>query len=276
MNPEELLNVIDKNYLPMINKYFFKSKLLYVNNSDYLKNHPDLRELKRYFDKEENRLLLYKYISEDTVKHNKHDVNDGFLSFSHPENFNDPFDCNCNLSDKVSVMDSFRVLCMTTIYNNILMWSHYANYHTRFRFGYSFYDIVDQILKMNDKGVCVMGQVSYKDKRPKQVSTRYSFSYSDLKFYINATFTKFIDWQYEKEFRFVLIVDKDNIDNSYRDIKDEDIPKESHVDNFIRINCDVVERYNGVNGNGHNIITKNGPKKVTKLNKHKQKYIIHK
>lgn len=89
---------------------------------------------------------------------------------------------------------------------------------------------------MDDKGGCVMGLVSYKDTRPKQVSTRYSFSYSDLKFYINATFTKFIDWKYEKEFRFVLIFS-------------DDIEKEIKVresDDFRAIDATIRNRYKGL------------------------------
>lgn len=280
LSPEELLGVIDEKYLTMIDKYYIDSENLFVKNADYLENQTDLTELRKYFYNEEKRFLLYKYISEATVKnYNKnynHSVNDGDLSFSHPDKFNDPFDCNCLLSYGGDLMNRFRVLCMTPIYNNILMWSHYACEHKGYCYGYSFYDILNKIERLDTRGLCLIGFVNYKGTRPKQNSKLAKFSYSDLKFYINATFTKFIDWQYEKEFRFVLIVDKDNIDNAYRDVKDEDIPKDSQVASYITINCDILERYNGVKGDGHDIMTKNGPKKVTKLIKDKQKYLIYK
>lgn len=279
VNPEVLLSIIDEKYLTMIDKYYIDSENLFVKNADYLENQADLTELRKYFDNEEKRFLLYKYISEATVKnYNKnynHSVNDGDLSFSHPDKFNDPFDCNCLLSNGGDVMGRFRVLCMTPIYNNILMWSHYASEHKGYCYGYSFYDILNKIERLDTRGLCLIGLVNYKRTRPLQKSKLAKFSYSDLKFYINATFTKFIDWQYEKEFRFVLIVDDDN-NKTYGEMNDEYMPKLSNVNNYITINCNVLERYNGVKGDGHDIITKTGPKKVTKLQKDDQKYLIYK
>lgn len=208
LNPDQLLKEIDKNHLGMIEKYFLNSNYLYKNNDDIVREHLDLKELRNYFYKEGKRFLFYKYFSKDTVTDNKYSVNDGALYFSHPDNFNDPFDCNCVLSNDVSVMDRFRVLCMAPIYNNILMWSHYADEHKGYCFGYSYDDVLSKIENINNKGLCLIGFVNYESKRPRQKSSLPYFSYSDLKFYIDATFTKFIDWQYEKEFRFVLIVDK--------------------------------------------------------------------
>lgn len=276
LNPEKLLKEIDRDHLGLIEKYFLNSNYSFKNSEENARKHSDLKEFREYFDKEDKRLLIYKYISKDTVSDHRHRVNDGDLSFSHPDNFNDPFDCNCLLSNDVSVMDRFRVLCMTPIYNNILMWSHYANEHTGYCFGYSFDDVISKIEHLNNNGLCLIGFVNYERRRPRQKSSLPYFSYSDLKFYIDSTFTKFIDWQYEKEFRFVLIVDKENIDKAYRAVKDEDIPKESHVNNFIPINCNVVERYNGIKGDGMDIATYNGPESVTKLRKDDRNYSIYK
>lgn len=49
----------------------------------------------------------YKYFSKDTVTANKYQVNDGRLSFSHPKFFNDPFDCNCLLSNNIDMSEKF-------------------------------------------------------------------------------------------------------------------------------------------------------------------------
>ncbi len=238
-DPDQLL---DKKYgVNLLDKYFFDSDDLreLKEEPDRFKDNKDFKKLADTILKyEEGSPLLYKYFEKSTVVRNMHGVNSGNLAFSHPKYFNDPFDCNCYLSNGNTLMDRFRVLCMTPIYNNILMWSHYAENHKGYCYGYSFYDIVDQILGMNDKGICVMGLVSYKSQRPKQMSTHYSFSYSDLKFYINATFTKFRDWQYEKEFRFVLI-----FGNSIE--KDDKI---GEIDDFRVIKTLIRDRYKGLRG----------------------------
>ena len=238
-DPDELL---DKKYgVDLLDKYFFDADDLrkLKEEPDLFKDNKDFKKLADTILKyEEGSPLLYKYFEKNTVVRNMHGVNGGNLAFSHPKYFNDPFDCNCYLSNANTLMDRFRVLCMTSIYNNILMWSHYAENHKGYCYGYSFYAIVEQILEMKYKGLCVMGLVSYKDKRPKQTSTSNSFSYSELKFYINATFTKFRDWQYEKEFRFVLIFG-DDVEEDSRD-----------VDDFKVIGATIRDRYKGLKGDG--------------------------
>lgn len=234
-DPDTLLN---KTYgVDLLNKYFFDADDLKKLKEEpgRFKDDKGLKKLANTIIKyEEGSPLLYKYFEKSTVLRNMHGVNDGKLASSHPKYFNDPFDCNCYLSNGDTLIDRLRVLCMTPIYDNILMWSHYAENHKGYCYGYSFYDIVDQILGMNDKGICVMGLVSYKSQRPRQMSTHYSFSYSDLKFYINATFTKFKDWKYEKEFRFVLIFG-DYIEEDSRDI-----------DDFKVISAKIRDRYKGL------------------------------
>lgn len=58
-------------------------------------------------------------------------------------------------------------------------------------------------------------------------------------------------------------------------MNDEGIPKNSHINNFIKINCNIMERYNGIKGDGKDISTQNGLESVTKLQKDKQYYSIH-
>ena len=148
---------------------------------------------------------LYKYLSADTVSMNRHQVNDGFLSFSHPSVFNDPFDCNCVFANNLMMQDLFRVLCLTPEHKNILMWSYYAENHKGFCFQYDMSDLIEQIKKIEHNGICIMGNVRYSSIRPKQKAPSNQFSFTDISFYIDAAFTKFEEWKHEREYRFVLI-----------------------------------------------------------------------
>lgn len=148
--------------------------------------------------------FFYKYFSKDKVKENAHKVNDGIISFSHPKYFNDPFDCNCSLSSNEDMRDRFRVLCLTPNYKNILMWSYYSQNHEGYCFPYYNQNIVEKVKALNIPGVCIFGNVKYKDKRPPQKKSVCSFSFTDLVFYIDATFTKYKKWKHEQEFRFVI------------------------------------------------------------------------
>ncbi len=110
------------------------------------------------------------------------------MSFSHPKHFNDPFDCNCYYADGHSMMDFFRVFCFTHAADNILMWSYYANSHAGYALEYSYASLLDKIHSLKVDGLCVYGPVEYIDKRPNTRSNSNQFSYSNLNFYIKATF----------------------------------------------------------------------------------------
>jgi len=150
------------------------------------------------------------------------------LYFSNPDDFNDPYDCKPIVEEvefrftpdaKVFLQkadgtfiespinngsinigytlqkqiaqqswSSFRICSFTEIADNILMWSHYADYH---------------------KGLCLVFDTTkdtecfsrgcgiiYSNKRPK-----YGLG-QEIKL-INPLTTKFIDWAYEQEFRII-------------------------------------------------------------------------
>ena len=117
--------------------------------------------------------LLYKY--RDFGEYTDKIIINSELYFGSHKDFNDPFDCNMefrginsysdeefqkyckekNISDKIKVdylcelkqklikaKDQVGILCMSRNKKNILMWSHYANYHKGLCFGfeYGFYD----------------------------------------------------------------------------------------------------------------------------------------
>lgn len=173
---------------------------------------------------------LYKYTSKDKVEDNRYQVNDGRLFFSPPRNFNDPFDSNCLLSNNEDMSDRFRILCLTHKYNNILMWSYYSQNHQGYCFEYSYANLVDSIIDIHVPGICIYGDVNYRLKRPLQRSKVDYFSYTDLKFYIDATFTKYSEWSHEDECRFVIISSENN-------------------ENYIGVDLNIERIYEGCKGN---------------------------
>lgn len=174
--------------------------------------------------------ILYKYFSKDKVSCNRYQVNDGNLSFSQPRSFNDPFDSNCLLSNNEDMSERFRILCLTHKYNNILMWSYYSQNHEGYCFGYSVGNLIDSIKQISISGICIYGELYYTLTRPSQRSRRDQFSFSDMKFYIDATFTKYSEWSHEDECRFVIL-------------------SEEHNEDYININVNIESIYEGCKGN---------------------------
>lgn len=177
--------------------------------------------------------LLFKYYAKRINKIKKH--NRGALSFCHPKYFNDPFDCNCSFSNGTDATNHFRTLCLTKEYNNILMWSHYGSEHKGYCYGYEFDDICKILFSSNFiylgkketiSGLVVVGNVIYSAKRPNQRAKQFNFSWTDINHYINACFTKFKDWKYEKEVRFVIMSDQ-------------------VMPDFLGINPKVIKKYRG-------------------------------
>lgn len=72
-------------------------------------------------------------------------MNDGYLSFSHPKFFNDPFNCNFLLENNSDMSEKIRVLCLTYEYDNILMWSYYSQSHKGYCFEFSHQNLINKI-----------------------------------------------------------------------------------------------------------------------------------
>lgn len=171
-------------------------------------------------EKEKNNLKptvykCFKYWRQEKVQNNLYGVNDGKITFCNPSTFNDPFDCNCVFNDNSSLSDKFRIFCTAPSNDNILLWSYYGENHKGYCFRYDKDDIVKAILDSGVDGICIIGKVKYKKKRPKQKSAKTIISYSEIKFYIEAAFTKFINWDHEEEYRFVIISDDFGETNNY-------------------------------------------------------------
>ena len=170
--------------------------------------------------------VLYKYRSWN--ENTKKILSDHQLYFSNPDDFNDPYDCkpvveevefrltpdakvffhNADGSSVVTPISngdlsvgyqmqkqiveqswaSFRICSFTVKADNILMWSHYADYH---------------------KGICLVFDTT-KDSQCFSLGCKVNYSKIRPKYSlcqavktINPLNTKFIDWQYEKEYRII-------------------------------------------------------------------------
>ena len=92
---------------------------------------------------------------------------------------------------------SYRVFCCTRQYDNMLMWSHYANGHKGFCVGYC----EKSILKLSDK----LMEVKYSD----EMTSINDYGEEAI---INLLSTKSRDWCYEKEWRLLYRLSKDDVE----------------------------------------------------------------
>ena len=69
---------------------------------------------------------------------------------------------------------------------------------------YSYASLLVKIHSLQVDGLCVYGPVEYIDETSEHTrSNSNQFSYSNLNFYIKATFAKLKEWQHEREYHFV-------------------------------------------------------------------------
>ena len=180
----------------------------------------------------ERKMMLYQYRKidenlEQTIKHNK-------LKFSSPNDFNDPYDCNgtidCISSEKKNwanfqgipiqcveqclkndpqfiekavreKLNKIGICCFSKCYDSILMWSHYAKYHTGICLSFD--------TSKNQDFFHTIWHVKYSEMLPH--FDFFANNPEDIKEIIR---TKFEDWSYENEARIVKT--EQNIkDNNY-------------------------------------------------------------
>lgn len=156
---------------------------------------------------------LFKYYS-TLIENNQYGQLNGKISFMPPQAFNDPFDCNCLSQNGNSLSNCFRVFCCTEDRVNIPMWAYYGENHKGYCFEYSQADILKELMKSNPNALCIIGEVTYSKKRPDYFMPNNSLSYTNIKKYIDCTFTKYDGWKQEKEYRFVLISQTFNSNSS--------------------------------------------------------------
>ncbi len=103
----------------------------------------------------------------------------------------------------------FRILCLSEIGDNILMWSHYSDSHK---------GIVLELQPINtlDSPLLIAQPVVYQDSPPilatkqewiNHITGQKPLNVSQWNFYEPCTLTKTIDWKYEKEWRVVSFMD---------------------------------------------------------------------
>lgn len=183
----------------------------------------------------------------------------GKVYFAHPAIFNDPFDVNCFLDPKTRIIDKdsssrdlFRIFCSTDNYNNLLMWAHYGYNHTGYCIEYDPDSIIFNMrAEMRRQGyyLIIVGNVIYSKTREKLKPAKNYFPIYNLSKWIKAAFYKDSIWQYENEFRFVIIdfnnfkkqppltkndgvIINGNIKNIYLGVHIDSVKKSTLVQNF--------------------------------------------
>lgn len=188
-----------------------------------------LEEIKKHLPK-----FLYKYYSfEDS--YSLFNLENDIIYFSKPNVFNDPFDCNfaynidfdtqrlgidknlyenylyeASQSAKKTVDDRTLITCFSESSNNILMWSHYANKHTGFCVEYDI-SLLDNFYKLN------LFPVLYSNNRPEQTEI-IKKGINNVAALYTGLLTKSNEWDYENEWRIILLDDGINKDKICQNI----------------------------------------------------------
>lgn len=172
--------------------------------------------------------LIYKYVDFDTGLNKI--IKEKSLKFTNPNDFNDPFDCNENLlkhdnneelinnifnqsyqntpravrrkvirqlknPDSYSEIlkkerENFRLSCFSEKYNEVLMWSHYANKHNGICIGFDFPHKYEEQF--------ILCHVKYLDK-----IIPLDGNADMLRVILYWLTTKSIRWEYENEIRAI-------------------------------------------------------------------------
>lgn len=158
---------------------------------------------------------LYKYYSyNDCIKEMFSPVTKETLRYRNPNTFNDPYDCYIAYNNgteiksvKKAQMETVYVCSLTTSYDNLLMWSHYASSHTGFVVEYD----VKELKKIKHRQMEIFSYVEYSNEIPYRVF--FSSENNNNNQIVQAVYHKPECWEYEKEVRSVIYdLDKDYVD----------------------------------------------------------------
>lgn len=147
--------------------------------------------------------------------------------FSNKKAVNDPFDLAGRIPSKYSIhmneyykiieatdcndIDTkFLTFCSTSSEDNILMWSHYGDCHKGTCIRYPMLEVIKTIQEDSNISICFYGKIKYKKDRtnfyfPFTTFRFLSLELAILRFNVTCMFEKYIDWKYEKEYRFLII-----------------------------------------------------------------------
>ncbi len=118
---------------------------------------------------------------------------------------------------KDTLSDTLRITCFSEEYDNILMWSHYANKHDGICIAYDFKKSIElQTLALpirydNKRPIISENEVEYNNQEP--IINRTSLT----KLLIDSLLVKSDSWKYENEWRVILPKEKLNDDNLFSD-----------------------------------------------------------
>ena len=236
----EFLNIVDQNqkyYIQKINYEYLTTLIdVYTNGASYLID--DFSSIYKYRQFEKIRYDKEESISYLPVTSKHHDsleicigsrtaIENNSIWFSSSDSLNDPFDLKIRVPKSLKIIkeldedviegDNYAsinyinpaVFCATEENDNILMWSHYGDSHKGMCTLYYQNELLDKIASDKDISLCIYGKVKYSSKRPEFQVTMSALRFISvdtifLIFNITNLFTKYNDWKYEKEKRFVL------------------------------------------------------------------------
>ena len=181
--------------------------------------------LKEMVEGEKIPRYLYQYTNSNA---GKEIIESSKLKFTNPSKFNDPYDCNCPIDSNSSeedmknwaklmsvsesdvkklkenlekdpnfiektvqeTMNKIGICCFSTLYDSMLMWSHYAKYHTGVCLKFDITKDPDFFLtpcKVHYSHI--LPHFEYFKQKPEQIK--------------EIIRTKFTDWSYESEVRII-------------------------------------------------------------------------
>lgn len=182
---------------------------------------------------------LYRYYSIDAEGFWKKNIK-GAIHFSLPSQYNDPFDSSIKINvqefekvytygDKISfdskeqinnyllktirevsckIQEEFYTACFSSSYNQILMWSHYADKHTGFCIEY---DCTEGFLLRN-----MLYPIIYQNNRYDATDIYFIEENLRKNIHANPLLFKALEWKYEDEWRVFISKDCNN-ENSFLD-----------------------------------------------------------
>lgn len=124
---------------------------------------------------------------------------------------------NRMINQVVSLKEKFRVFCATNRADDILMWGYYCDGGKGVSCKYKRSNIISSIVEDRNNCICIYGNVEYKIDKPQYTYTTNDLADNVFEYVIRCVFTKYLGWQHEKEFRYILM--QKEFENNFIPIK---------------------------------------------------------
>lgn len=196
------------------NKNFRKAFSAIIKNSFQHQNKIN----KKYENKPS---MLYKYMSLNNFERILDILINGYLFLANPQSFNDPFDPVIKKVDGYDkdLFGNIKIGCLSANYNNVLMWSHYADAHKGICIGYNVAQIFSNKFTEDDTTLkkCIYIDRAYGNAKlwidTEAVNNKDLEPYKDNDFkepsFVDMYCIKHESWKYENEYRIIT----NNIEN---------------------------------------------------------------